>query len=123
MEARPAASELHPPHRRGLLLCRKIGRTLFRRQNNGVLGDGRGVAFTEYWLCSECKGTGDFTKQSRGRWYRRIWHGPAQELCSPWLHPRGLDPHLALKEMAFGVSGPMNSATWVFVLILSGVCS
>lgn len=70
--------------------------------------------------------TGDLTEQR----YRWVWHGPGQELlegrgfplCFPWLHPWGLEQHLALKEMAFGgCLMPMTSATWVFGLILGNV--
>lgn len=53
MEAHLSASDLRPPHCPGLLLCQKIGRTLFRRQNSGLLSDGKGAAaFAEDWLCS-----------------------------------------------------------------------
>lgn len=128
MEAHLSASDLRPPHCPGLLLCQKIGRTLFRRRNSGLLSGGKGAAaFTEDWLCS-----GSFapeTSLNRAVVIRRVVQ-VGQELlegrgfppCFPWLYPWGLEQHLALKEMAFGAClMSMNSATWVFVLILGSV--
>lgn len=67
-----AASKLHPPHCPGLRLCRKIGRTLLRRQNNGVPRRQGGSSIYRVLLVSWVLCTGDLAEQSSNRTVRGI---------------------------------------------------